>query len=912
MGAAMFEGERAMSQRIARSSLMMSAGVLAISFASPSIARGAPRAPVPMPAEAAVTDEGMQAQTTTPDDATVSDDIVVTGVRASIQGAQSIKRNATAVVDSIVAEDIGKLPDNTVSDALQRVTGIQVSRSAGEVGTVLVRGLPDIETLINGREVFTGTGRGVALQDIPAELVAGVDVYKTNLPEQIEGSVSGTIDIRLRRPFDFAGFQIAGSARGIYSEQRDKASYIASGLISNRWETGIGEIGLLVGASYNKRKYQDQTAFNFGFNSLSATDPTQIPDTVGGLVTDGDRSRPAFNVSLQWKPTPDLEFYADGIFTGYRQDYDVDFFVGLPKAGAVTVTSVQPGSAQSSETGNRPVAKTITTRDNFTITSKQTFHQKTDGYQANFGGRYTAGRAVLSGEFTYNDSTVTNRQYVVDTAFVVPRIDYDFDKGGTPNLNFNGFDFTKQGNLNFLTLFDNYNVQKSRQYAAHGDLLYTFDGGFLKNFKVGARYARRTGSSAATNPQGYPIPFVSINGYAGAGTNAPDGIIDGALGVDNFALTDTGWLRDNIDVLRGLAGRPAGVPAFDPAQVFRLREAVYATYGQVAFGSDGGLPFDGLIGMRIVNTVTDLNAVQVTNTPTGAVLSPIVGKRNVVDLLPSLSLKFRPRDDVVLRLVAGRAILRPQFSALNPAISLTQSGQTGGSSTFGTGSGGNADLENVRAWNFDATAEWYFANTGSITVSGFYKKLEGYIQTYAGIEQLTAANGTLQNFLVTRPRNTSNGDLKGVEVAATAFADFLPGALSGFGAQVSGTLSEGKVDDPFNPGQKQDITPVSKYSYNLIGIYEKYGLSVRLAYNWRSSYTDSYSQVLAGGKIRVKPIGFLDLSASYAVNDAITLTLDATNLTNATYRDNFGTTAYEPRDTRQYDRTFGGGVRFKF
>ncbi|HEX8415441.1 MAG TPA: TonB-dependent receptor [Sphingomicrobium sp.] len=845
--------------------------------------------------------------------AAAGDEIVVTGVRASLRGAQQIKRNSVQVVDSIVAEDIGKLPDNTVSDALQRVTGIQVSRAAGEVGAVLVRGLPDIETLINGRETFTGTGRGVALQDIPAELVAGVDVYKTNLPDQIEGSVSGTIDIRLRRPFDFDGLQVAGGARAIYADNRDKWSYIGSALISDRWDTGIGEIGVLVSGSYNKRKYQDQTAFNFGFNPLSATNNTLIPDTVGGLVQDGDRTRPSFNVALQWRPTPDLEFYADGLYTGYRQDYDVNFFVGLPKAGDVTVNSIQEGSAGSAETGNRPVARTITTRNNFTITSKQTFHQKTDGYQANVGGKWTTGPAVLSGEFTYNKSDVLSQQYVVDTAFVVPQIDYNFDVGRTPNVNFNGFDFRDQTKLNFLTLFDNRNIAKSTQYAWHGDLLYNVDGAFLKNFKMGARYARRTGNSAATNPSGYAIPFVSINGYPGAGANAPDDIIGGRVGVDGFALTSSDWIRSNIDVLRGLAGRPVGDPVFDPAQSFSLKERVFAFYAQAAFGFDlGSVPVEGTLGVRAVNTATDLNAIQVTNTATGVRLSPITGKRNQMDYLPTLTVKVRPTDQTVVRAVVGKAILRPQFAQLNPAISLTQNGQTGNQGFFGTGGGGNANLSNVESTNVDLTAEWYFSNTGSFTVAGFYKKLDGYIQSYAALEPLTASNGTTQQFLVTRPRNTENGKLKGVEVAYTQFYDFLPGPLAGFGAQASFTFSDGKVDDPINIGRRQAITPVSKYSYNLVAIYEKYGVSARLAYNWRSKFTDSYSAALAGGRIVVSPVKFLDFSASYAINDAITLTVDATNLLNETYNDNFGTTRFEPRDTRQYDRTFGGGVRFKF
>lgn len=901
-----------------------SATALALALATPAVAQSAQDRPVEKPLATPAADPAASQTTTpqanagvgqaTPPAASDTEEVVITGVQASLQRARNIKRNAVQVVDSIVAEDIGKFPDNTVSDALQRVTGIQVSRSAGEVGTVLVRGLPDIETLINGRETFTGTGRGVALQDIPAELIAGVDVYKTNTPEQIEGSVSGTIDIRLRRPFDFNGFQIAGGARAIYSDQRGKWSYVGSGLVSNRWTTAGGqEFGILVSASYNKRKYEDQTAFNFGFNPLSATDPTLIPDTVGGLVTDGDRTRPAVTVSLQWKPSPELEFYADGLFTGYRQDYDVDFFVGLPKAGAVTVNSVETGSASSAETGGRPVASTITTANNFTITSKQTFHQKTDGYQGNAGMRWTPGNTVITAELTYNKSEVRSQQFVVDTAFVVPQINYNFNVNRTPQINFNGYDIKDGSKLNLFTLFDNRNSASSEQWAGHGDVQYNFDGGILKNFKVGARYARRTGSSGGTNTAGAPLGFVPITNYQNATTNAPSDIIDGKVGFDSFALASSSWIRGNIDTLRALAGRPAGNPPFDPAQVFSLKERVFAAYAQTSFGFDAGaMPVEGTVGVRAVNTATDLHAIQVTNSAAGTTLSPIVGHRNQLDFLPSLTLKVHPTETTVFRAVVGKAILRPQFASLNPAISQSETGATGNGAFFGTANGGNADLHDVKSTNVDLTAEWYFSRTGSLTIAGFYKDLKGYIQSYSTPEQLIASNGTAQSFLVTRPRNTASGKLKGIEASYQQFYDFLPGILSGLGAQASFTLSDGKVDDPLNPGHSQKITPLSKYSYNLVAIYEKYGFSARLAYNWRSKYIDSYSAALAGGRIVVSPLKFLDFSASYALTNAITVTFDATNLLDETYRDSFGSSGFEPRDTRQYDRTFAGGLRFKF
>ena len=173
-------------------------------------------------------------------------EVVVLGVRRSVEGALTIKRESQQVVDSIVAEDIGKLPDNNVAEALQRVTGIQVRRDLGEAFQFLIRGLPDVETLMNGREVFTGTGRFIAVQDIPSELLAGVDAYKSSSPAQVEGGVAGLIDIRMHRPFDFQGFEMSGSARAIYSDQADKYSGIGSFLASNRWDTGSGEMGAIV------------------------------------------------------------------------------------------------------------------------------------------------------------------------------------------------------------------------------------------------------------------------------------------------------------------------------------------------------------------------------------------------------------------------------------------------------------------------------------------------------------------------------------------------------------------------------------------------------------------------------------------------------------------------------------------
>jgi iron complex outermembrane receptor protein len=212
-----------------------------------------------------------------PEQEAASPEIVVTGIRSSLTRAAEIKQNAVQVVDSIVAQDIGKLPDPTTAAALQRVPGIQVSFNRNnELGDVRVRGLPDVLTTINGREVFSTTGRKFDLGDLPAEALARVDVYKSQSPDLIEGGLAGVIDMQLNKPFNFKKPTIVLSARGNYGKRADKLSPQVGGLVTDRWDTGIGEIGLLVNATWSRNDYErDQTILS-GIRSSAAT-PLNTP-----------------------------------------------------------------------------------------------------------------------------------------------------------------------------------------------------------------------------------------------------------------------------------------------------------------------------------------------------------------------------------------------------------------------------------------------------------------------------------------------------------------------------------------------------------------------------------------------------------------------------------------------------------
>jgi iron complex outermembrane receptor protein len=131
--------------------------------------------------------------------------VVITGARASAETAQAIKKNSDQVVDSIVAEDIGKFPDKNVAELLGRVTGVQIQRGNGEAGTVIVRGLGGIVTLLNGREFFSDSGRSLYLADVPATMLKRIDVYKTQEASLPEGGTAGVIDVRTNRPLRLQG-----------------------------------------------------------------------------------------------------------------------------------------------------------------------------------------------------------------------------------------------------------------------------------------------------------------------------------------------------------------------------------------------------------------------------------------------------------------------------------------------------------------------------------------------------------------------------------------------------------------------------------------------------------------------------------------------------------------------------------
>jgi iron complex outermembrane receptor protein len=864
----------------------------------------------------------------------VLETFVVNSVRASLLSAQETKANAPQFVDSIVAQDVGKLPDNTVADALQRIAGIQVARSFGEANNPVIRGLPNIETTLNGYEVYTGTGRGVAFQDIPAEMVAGLDAYKSINPDQIEGGVAGLIDVRLRRPLDFKeGLSTALNVRGMHSSQARKNSYFVSGLVNNHWKTANGEFGLLLDVSYQQRHYEDQIFYNwvhYPFNFDVAVDASgkkgYYADNFGFQVIPGDRTRPAAELALQWKTKSGLELYSETLFTGYRNTHSVDFFIGIPSwggsrsnvvlypAGYLGVNIPDPQALNGPGT-NALFVKSLTATATNTIISKQAFSDYTNTIQGAFGGKWVQNNLILNAEASYNISMVKTRGVILDTIANTPTEVWNitYNDGSNPTTQGSGLDFTNPSNFVASNLFDQWSRAYSGQYALKTDALISLNNAFIKSLKLGLRYSDREVNFHQANPGSAWGPWVPATSITGLGVVTTNHLFVPAsdMNIRTWWSPDANFLLTNTDVVRTAGGRPLGPKPVDPASTFTDQEKTLGIYAMANYNTTlGSTPLDGVFGVRIADTHQNLGGYQHPLDSTGTSIPNLwvksMNQNASWQVLPTLNGRLHFTDQLQMRFSATKTLTRPNFADLNPALALFHSGPT---SQVGSGNGGNPNLSPIKSTNYDLSLEYYFAKTSQVSVTFFDRELQGYVQSFAKLEDVSGTP-----YLITRPQNTGNGRLKGFEFSYQQFLDTLSiDALKGLGFQFNYTGINGTTEDPANPGQQQQITQVAKSNYNVILIYEKGPFSSRLAYTWRGTYIDAYNYPgFQGNTVYVQPTKQMDFSASYNLTKEITITFDATNILGSKYRDRMGPTPLFNRDVRNYDTTYAVGARFRF
>lgn len=876
------------------------------------------------------------------------EEIVVTGIRRSLQSAQSLKRNSDQIVDGIVAEDIGKLPDLAVSETAARIPGVQVTRRFGEADQVLIRGLPDFSTTYNGREIFTAETRVVALQDFPSSNIAAIEIFKTTTANLVEAGLAGQVNVRSRRPFDFKGLEVAGSVWGLYTRQAGEVTPNANVLISNRWETGAGEFGALLNLSYTQLKFLDSEPSNTDF----VADPeingrrVRFPDIQRLFYAEGDRTRPSLNAAFQWRPTPGLEFYVDALYQGFRNKVS-DRLLEVPLfGGTVSNVVLREGST------NLLQSATVTNSPGAIFSFAGGTFNKTDTYQFALGGSYDAGPLRISVDLARTDSTFTGSTESVDRTITGERtVDFDLR---TPQFTIRNFDAADPANYRFDGLYEEAQVSEGDDYQARLDAEYETGFDFLPKIQAGVRYTDRDAHRefgnrfAGYRPQNIPITSLPLDfrlgreGFRGT---------DIQSGTGTFLVPTYRSIRENrLELRRFVIARPASFgfpldgrgfteddPAPNPDSIFDANEKTLAGYAQLNFAYNDVV--DAIVGLRAVRTETSINGtslVQQTD-PDGAgprpapaaVFTPVSAGQTYTDYLPNASVRFRVTPEIQFRLSATQTRTRPTFQQLNPSASLgappgVPSGSTNPFANARRGGGGNPFLDPFESNNYDASAEYYFSRNGFVSGAVFRRDLKGFIFDQT-IRYIDPDLGPLE---ITAPENTRAGRIDGAEgqIQSVFDFDFLPDWMRGFGAQANFTYLDAEAEFPTNVRGEfalDRILGVSKFTYNLVGFYERDDLSVRLSYNKRGKFLsrrdvrgdperpdDLYNETAF-------PAGRLDLSLNYTPVENFTVFFDWTNILNNPFRVNLssargGADRVEfVRFLRFEEQTFSLGARFR-
>lgn len=852
---------------------------------------------------------------------TAVDEVIVTGIRASLQAAIEQKRNADMIQEVVTAQDIGKFPDKNIADSLSRVTGVNVvtgSAAAGGFGEnerVSIRGTdPNLNlTLMNGHNLATGDwfvldqqngGRSFNYSMLPAELVGTLEVYKSSQADLPEGGVGGTVNVHTRKPLDLPSMTFNATAQGVYAQRADKFDPQVSALAS--WKDDTGSFGVLVAGFYQKRHLRRDGQEILGYNEITnfrGTGQTVLaPALIGNAYFQQTRVRKGGNIVAQWKPTEKLELELSGLYT--RMDADnvnANNMAWVSRLLNTNSTVGSPDDALASYTIANGVLTSATWRpttasgglvqgrvqdDIFREAYSSTWVVNLDGkYEVNdnltLSGQigYTEGKGVTKDTYAWETLWNTGMSYTLGSP--ITSVTYT----GMPS------DPTAPAYLNNLYSWSwgGRQVSPDEEFYAKGDAEWLLDNGVFQSLNFGARFTDHTreGNYTAYSWAGNTSGTTPGLGAVYDGDSTPSNYGSGLGGLQGYTISDMGKVRAYLDGNNG--GRQF---AFYPPQSFSVQEKTSALYGMVKLK---GERWRGNVGVRAVHTDTD--TTQYSSTAPNPTITNQFGSwgevnnsRDYWDVLPSANLTVEATDDVLLRFSAAKVMARPGYAQLASSLSLNELALTGTA-------GGNPDLDPFRAWQFNAVGEWYYAPEALLSVGVFYLDIKSYItsQTFTAFYR-TQQNPQGANFRITGPVNGGGGSNRGFE------ASLQQPIGAGFGFIANYTYSDAETD------LGKPIDGSSKNTYNLTGYFENDLISARVAYNFRSKFK---SGVDRGTDMWQDDISSLDASLIVNLTENVALSFDAQNLTREKLVYYVGDPSV-PRAIYDNGRVFYAGARFKF
>jgi iron complex outermembrane receptor protein len=848
--------------------------------------------------------------------------VTVVGIRASIEKSLDTKRNADTVTEVITAEDIGKLPDKNIADAVQRLPGVTISSAAGGEGgfdendRVSLRGTnPSLtQTLVNGHMISSGdwfvldqvglVGRSVSFSMLPTELVSQVIVRKSQTADMVEGGVAGAVDIITRTPLGFAKpVTIAGSVGTVYSDLPEKWDPQASLLVN--WKNPANTFGIMLQGFYQERHLRRDGQEILGYGTIDPTSAlarakpdlagVAYPTLIGSAFFEQERKRKGGLIGVEARPTNDVTLHLESFYskldaTNYNRNWMMwgSHIIGTnqvptsytvnngtltaatwPNAGtpgnnaqyAIVDQIYRPGSYSQSEYTN--LDGTWRANDRLTLTGQ---------VGTTRGKGVTPKQAVFEGD-VFNTGATYNMHGIgspVDVAF----------PNGNPSV-FTGTSLDWIFGASPAATHD-----KERYGRADGE--WAFDRGWARNLKGGIRYAEHTRDTqqVAQGPNFAANPFDPANLPHWNGETYPSNFASGLGG--NFPKQP--WMLSPDELNRWgdiYSNRDPVTRQYWPGE-FALKEKDSAAYVMATFEGTG---WSGNAGVRFVKTKEEVTVnvavpgdvcAPLSPCPSvpGAITTSAFGTfyKNLVantynDVLPSANLRFDLGRGMVGRLAAARVMARPDFSALGGSI-------TADDITL-TGNGGNPNLKPIRSNNFDASWEWYFAPRALVSVAAFYMDLDNYVAFGTHQQELfNIRNHTFATYTISSPINSS-GKAKGVELAW-----YQPLAY-GFGFEANYTYTDAKENkncasnDVGCQNAPDVLLGASKNTYNVTGYYEDHGLSARLAYTYRSAFFVGLDRSTPQFQ---DDTGTLAASLGYQINKQFAVYFDALNLNNPTLK----------------------------
>ena len=838
--------------------------------------------------------------------------VVVTGVRAALEQSLRQKRNADAVVEVVTAEDIGKMPDKNVADAIQRLPGVNTQSSAGGEGgfgendRVSLRGTsPSLQqTLFNGHAISTGdwfvlnqiggnVGRSSSFSLLPSELVGSIVVQKSPTADLVEGGVSGAINVITRRPLDFKQqLTVEGSVQANYNDLSGKTEPHLSGLVS--WKNAANTAGILVQGFSEKASVRRDGQEILGYTPISATSAAAIanpalagvivPTFIGAALFEQTKKREGGAFDIEVRPNRGLTLDLNGFYSKLEAPHQNTNSLAAP-ANSINSLGLIPIN---------PVVRNNTlvgagfTRNAGEVDNIYRPDAGGESWYLDFNGKWRVSeRFSLSGKVGKTHGVGWDRDDVYYQNNVDGGMVYALNGLSPASVSYPGGNTAVPGSTAWAGGGESQSVDKEEYAQLDGEL--RLDNPTFQSLRFGARWTdhertaehpleTRPGPVGFTNPQPawsgqmYPGDFGSdIGGYSGIPYFKYDGAALGAWGaIPGNRLLDYvlrhNWMNE-----------------------FEVAEKTAAVYGMVDFGGDR---WSGNIGLRAIET----RQTTVVNLPGGP--TPITGsafgpytpttfKRTYRDYLPSANLKYDLTPDLTIRTALAKTIARPDYSALGGSVSLNDDALSG--------SGGNVNLDPVRSTNFDIGAEWYYAPKALLSAGLFYMDLRSIVaQGTSTGSYYNNKRETFTEYQITSPYNTS-GRNRGVELS------WQQPFLDNFGMLVNYTYADGELDDG------GELLNSSKNTYNVTGYFENERFSARLAYNWRSKYKAGVDR---GASQHVDDMPSLAASVNVKLTDKLTLTFDALNLTNETIK-MYAENEDRPRAFYSNGRTFYLGLRGK-